>query len=359
MLRQTPTQCRRRLALVMPVVAVSTMLAGVVQAAAHQDEQAFVVAGDDGSLLSYQDAESIMISVENGEVSVKINGKEIPEDRIRVDDDQVVILDEDGNELRSFTLHIGGGGLEGPWGFRFGDVEGDFPGAFRVPGGEVFEAPKVMIGLHMSTPSAALAKHLRIDADQCTMISGVYEGLPAHKAGLEEYDVIVGIEGADSADSDTIREVLADHEPGDRIRLTVIQAGREHEVSVKLAAYDREALAEAEFLGSAIPPGPFNLWRGAEGEWEARIPGFEHWVPDLNEVFVAPEDDGALREFEIAVPKRRMRLPGRRGQRPNIGDRERSEEDVDARLDRINRRMAELEELLEKLVQQARDDGER
>ena len=65
-----------------------------------------------------------------------------------------------------------------------------------------------MLGLTMTEPGAALRKHLRLEAGEASMITSVLEGFPAYQAGLEEYDVIVEIEGAENADPGSIREAL-------------------------------------------------------------------------------------------------------------------------------------------------------
>ena len=49
----------------------------------------------------------VEVRVENGEVSVNVDGKEIPVERIRLKDGRVVIVDDDGNEQSLFGVVVG------------------------------------------------------------------------------------------------------------------------------------------------------------------------------------------------------------------------------------------------------------
>ncbi len=55
-----------------------------------------------------------------------------------------------------------------------------------------------MIGVHLGDPGKALRKHLRLEPGEGTMISGLYKGLAADKAGLQQYDIIIAVDGASS-----------------------------------------------------------------------------------------------------------------------------------------------------------------
>lgn len=124
----------------------------------------------------------------------------------------------------------------------------------RSAGAERGSAPRVMIGITMGDVSETLAAQLGIDASRATVVSGVREGLPAEAAGLERYDVIVGVGASDDASSEALRRRLAEMEPGEELVLTVLRGGEEREVGVELEAYDPGRLgtgsgAVLEFLG--------------------------------------------------------------------------------------------------------------
>jgi hypothetical protein len=335
--------------------------------------------GDEGNVKSH----TFEIRVDNGDVSVRQNGKEIPDARIVTKDERIIILDENGNEIKNIGLSL----FDGPGGYFYrvgaagsGDGKSLYPrllsmaGALR--GGAVAEAgadgetPKVMIGVHMGEPGPALEKHLHIDAGKCTMITGLFEGLPADEAGIGEYDIIVAVDGSDSAHADAIREALKTREPGETVTLRVIQAGKQKEIKVKLQAYDAHKMQSAKLIGQA-PADP--IWR------EALTP-LEHWMGDLKDGHLRlPEGmEGQLwlsrpgAEWKGAIPQLdKLDLEGFYGNWQNLqpliqqqlhealkkhnlehGDKDTpADKDVEAQLDRLDDRLSQLETLLEKLIE--------
>jgi hypothetical protein len=103
-------------------------------------------------------------------------------------------------------------------------------------------SPKVMMGVTLESVGESVAKQLGIDATQATLIGTVMDGLPASKAGLEQYDIVVGVDGAKVADPNGIREAIADKEPGDQLVLDVLREGRRQQVVLDLEAYDAGSL---------------------------------------------------------------------------------------------------------------------
>lgn len=106
----------------------------------------------------------------------------------------------------------------------------------------VDEPPKVMLGVTMAPPSPEQARDLGLDPSKATVFGTVIEGLPAAKAGLRASDIVVGVDGADDASQEALREKLATLEPGQVLTLKVARDGRVEEVRVELEAYDPERL---------------------------------------------------------------------------------------------------------------------
>ena len=124
-------------------------------------------------------------------------------------------------------------------------------GLWRVMVSENAQTPPVMLGVVMTEPSEALAVHLGFDAETATMVSTVYEGLPAWEAGLRPYDIIVGIGGKrGGASTKAIREVLAAQDEGDVLSMRVIQKGKERTLNVTLKKYNDALLSEARPHGN-------------------------------------------------------------------------------------------------------------
>ena len=119
------------------------------------------------------------------------------------------------------------------------------------------EAPKSMIGAGLGSPDGALVHHLKIDAAKSTMVTGIVEGLPAQAAGLEQYDIIVSVNGDRNASAENLRRVLRDAEPGAKIALEVLRGAETRTVEVTAVAFDGDKLATIEgsdVQGFAVPP---------------------------------------------------------------------------------------------------------
>jgi hypothetical protein len=233
---------------------------------------------------------SFELQISNGKAEAKINGEDVPPDRIRVEQNRVVILDEHGDVLREIPMQIMGDG-DSTMRIMIGDDDGvvtdDASAAARSllgainqrgvefrqkaramvdqmprssafdfyatdahgnPIGKAYTAavsqppPKVMIGVVLATPDEALAKHLRIDPGAVTMLSDVQDGLPAAKAGLEKYDVVIEINGESPASPNDIRDALKESNPGDTLKVTVLRGGEKKTVTIDLAAFDAEKM---------------------------------------------------------------------------------------------------------------------
>ena len=89
------------------------------------------------------------------------------------------------------------------------------------PDGKMAPKPPVMLGVNMAPGGPIMSKHLGIDGDSVTMIIAVGEDTPASDAGLEIWDVIVGVHGSDQASPSSLRRILRASRPGDVIPLEV------------------------------------------------------------------------------------------------------------------------------------------
>lgn len=192
------------------------------------------------------DGARYVIDLDDGNVvTLKRNGREMDvEKRTRVEDDEVILLGPSGRELRRFGLP----GLDGQRTFGIVTRNNEFPGALLERAAEGFEfasvidAPPVMLGVTLGDAGGALRAHLGLGEDEpAILIESVIEGLPADKAGLEKYDVVVGTD-AGEIEGATLTPILRELEPGDVLELDVIRRGRARTVTVELEAYDGEAL---------------------------------------------------------------------------------------------------------------------
>ena len=115
--------------------------------------------------------------------------------------------------------------------------------------------PKVMLGFYLGEPSAALRKHLSLPKDRgAIMVERVIKGLPAARAGMQEFDVIVSIDGSDEADSALLNKILSKKEAGDELKVYVLRGGKKVKLNVELQAYDAKAMKDVDIEEFIIDP---------------------------------------------------------------------------------------------------------
>lgn len=289
------------------------------------------------------DHRSLEVVIESGDVIVKMDGEEVPDGQVIREDGTIVIRDAEGNEIRTIKIGERPGHLMD---FSFGTGENHF---WVADDAEPAPEPAVMLGIQLGSPSPALEHHLRLEPGTTTMIVGLYEGLPAHAAGLGEHDIITHIDGV-PADPKSLRAAMAEREPGDVAHMKVIQRGKPGQVAVELIAFDREAMASATLIGSGprfatatfFGDGPVALGTG-DNQWFGEI-------KDLSRVFIDDDD----RVFEFAPGTVPFKEHGENEFFPAEPDREQ----LDGRLRRLDRRLADLQRVLDALIQEAKRQEE-
>jgi S1-C subfamily serine protease len=108
---------------------------------------------------------------------------------------------------------------------------------------------RAFIGIGGSTVTEELARVFRLPVDAGVLVEEVGEGTPAAKAGLkagtdttvvagESYtlggDLIVALGGKRVASLEQLRDLLADHKPGETVKLEVYRGSKATTVTVKL-----------------------------------------------------------------------------------------------------------------------------
>lgn len=181
------------------------------------------------------------VHVENGRVEAKLNGEPLPPERIRVEDGVIVLLNAQGREVGRFHTRPMN---DRAWADAWRELMWNpFAGNPRMPGDFVFmtqpqSPPRVMLGVTMSEPDPAVRQYLGLEEGSSILLSRVMPGLPAAKAGLQDGDIIVEIDGQRPASPARLREVLAARNPGDELPLRILRRGESKRVVVKLEPYD-------------------------------------------------------------------------------------------------------------------------
>ena len=192
------------------------------------------------------------VTIANGETSAKVNGKEVPKDRVRRSGDAIEILGKDGSVITTFnaaTVHSFGGFNAGPgWvtarglGGQNGNLytwsnnpgQTPFAGTMQLAG----PAPKVMLGVTMVEPGETLAEHYALEPGTGILLDRVIDGLPADKAGLKKGDIVISLDGTKPITVAKAREMLAEKKPGDKVKVVALRKGEEKAVTLELSRYD-------------------------------------------------------------------------------------------------------------------------
>lgn len=90
------------------------------------------------------------------------------------------------------------------------------------------------IGIKLDKPSATTASQLQIERKDATVITGVNSGSPAERAGLQQYDVIIAVDGNEEADPSDVRRAIRSRNWGDTVTFRVMRQGVPLEVPVLL-----------------------------------------------------------------------------------------------------------------------------
>jgi len=79
-----------------------------------------------------------------------------------------------------------------------------------------------------------MAQALGLDDSEGALIASVEKGTPADKAGLKEQDVVLEMEGKKIIDDTDFRLRIAEHDPGDKVRLKVFHNGEIRNITITL-----------------------------------------------------------------------------------------------------------------------------
>lgn len=90
------------------------------------------------------------------------------------------------------------------------------------------------LGVRPADLTPPIAERFGIDLESGVLIISITEGSPAGEAGVEEGDVVVGIDGDEIRIVEDLLARLREHAPGDRVRLELVRDGEHREVEVRL-----------------------------------------------------------------------------------------------------------------------------
>jgi len=113
------------------------------------------------------------------------------------------------------------------------------------------------LGVMIQDVDQDLGKTFNYPGSQGAVVSEVKEGTPAAQAGLQEGDIVTGLDGTNVKDANELRNTVAMTDPGTMVNLDVFRAGSNTTVKVKLGTLptttsQTAASAEQNDLGMGL-----------------------------------------------------------------------------------------------------------
>ena len=109
------------------------------------------------------------------------------------------------------------------------------------------------IGAGGEPVTGAKVAALGLDRPRGVIISNVYPGSPAEKAGIKKGDVILSIDGRDVYDDKGMKFIAATKAEGEILNLVVLNGGKQRAVQIKLATPPGTTKAELMRVGGRNP----------------------------------------------------------------------------------------------------------
>ena len=212
---------------------------------------------------------------ENGSKSTTITEKQMDQDGVDRELDEMVqeieiILEEAVNDLEETDLEIiirRNGNKEEPRFRKHMMAIPDAPLAWSEEGGS-----RAFLGVVASAIEKDQADELKIDGG--AEIEKVVEGSAAEKAGLEEGDIILTLDGEDVKSFSDVADAIRANKPGDKIKIELLRDGKKKSIEAELGKQQSRSHAynfdwDSDDFAVPHPPRPPHI---------AAIPNIERFI---------------------------------------------------------------------------------
>ena len=96
------------------------------------------------------------------------------------------------------------------------------------------EVERGWLGVRIAPVSEDVARALGFDDDQGVMIENVQDDTPAEKAGLQDGDIVMSVNGSEMTGPRDLTRAIAIERPGAEVDITFLRGGKEQSVTVTL-----------------------------------------------------------------------------------------------------------------------------
>ncbi len=97
------------------------------------------------------------------------------------------------------------------------------------------EVTRAWMGVGIQDLSPALAEYYQVEGKKGVLVTRVYPGDPADKAGIEPKDTIIAVDGQSVDSSRELSRIIANSSVGEEVGITLIRKGEKKTLSVRLA----------------------------------------------------------------------------------------------------------------------------
>ncbi|MBC7186400.1 MAG: PDZ domain-containing protein [Calditrichaeota bacterium] len=146
---------------------------------------------------------------------------------------------------------------------------------------------RAWLGVYLQELDKERRKELGVKEDKGAVVVEVVANSPAEKAGLQEDDVIVRLDGREVKEPDDLIDAVRAKKPGDKVKLEYVREGTRREVEVTLGRAPR---VTERVVIPPLPPMERLVWDG--GAWLGVE--LQELNASLAEYFAVKEDEGVL-----------------------------------------------------------------
>jgi len=102
------------------------------------------------------------------------------------------------------------------------------------------------LGVTIRDLDDVMADYYKLDEPKGALVQGVEDGEPADRAGVEQGDVILSVNGREVANSDELRNYVARLRPGTKVDIELVREGSRKNLTVELGERNVDDLAQNE-----------------------------------------------------------------------------------------------------------------
>ncbi|HZG56849.1 S1C family serine protease [Paenibacillus sp.] len=92
--------------------------------------------------------------------------------------------------------------------------------------------PRPYIGIGIENVPEEFLDDLKLSDTDGAFVTQVLLGTPAYEAGIQQYDVIVGIDGKEVKNAEDLMDIIGSKKPGDKLAIDLIRNGQKVKVTV-------------------------------------------------------------------------------------------------------------------------------